>query len=122
MMLNKGIYNNGKGRGTKIFEASTVELFTKKVTGLPYNNTRALGWDTVPNQQHKPCGDCFSPDSFGHTGYTGTSVWADKQKNLGIIILTNRVYPDDSDDDIVYYRTDVSNAICKAMGYMKEIE
>lgn len=49
MMLNKGIYNNGKGRGTKIFEASTVELFTKKVTGLPYNNTRALGWDTVPN-------------------------------------------------------------------------
>lgn len=78
MMLNQGTHITDQGRKIKIFEPSTVALFTKKVTGLPYVNSRALGWDTIPNQQHKPCGDCFSDDSFGHTGFTGTSVWADK--------------------------------------------
>lgn len=55
MMLNKGIYTNQKGETIRIFEESTVELFTTKVTDVPYPNSRALGWDTVPISDHKAC-------------------------------------------------------------------
>lgn len=72
MMLNGGVYVSDAGERKKIFEKDTVELFTTKATDVPYNNSRALGWDTVPISDHKACGDCFSERSFGHTGYTGT--------------------------------------------------
>lgn len=48
MMLNRGEYVNSNGKTVKIFEAETVDLFTTKATGLPYPNSRALGWDTIP--------------------------------------------------------------------------
>ena len=51
MMLNKGIYKN-----IRIFNSTTVELFTTKITALPYENSRALGWDTVPPGIPCPCG------------------------------------------------------------------
>ena len=51
-----------------------------RVDGLPYANRRALGWDTVPIQPNPPCGHKFSEYSFGHTGYTGTMMWADRDK------------------------------------------
>jgi hypothetical protein len=54
-MLNKGLYINN-GKEVRIFNESTVEKFTTRVYGLPYNNTRALGWDTTPNQYPSPCG------------------------------------------------------------------
>lgn len=93
MMLHRGMYINSKGQEVRVFQEATVDLFTTRVTDVPYNNSRALGWDTVPISNTKACGDYFSPRSFGHTGFTGTSVWADKDKNLAVVILTNRVYP-----------------------------
>jgi CubicO group peptidase (beta-lactamase class C family) len=92
MMLRKGEHIRGIVH-VRIFKESTVELFTTRVKGLPYNNTRALGWDTLPNEYPSPCGQLFSANSFGHTGFTGTVLWADKDQNLGVIGLTNRVYP-----------------------------
>ena len=56
MMLNKGLYENEDGIKVRIFKEETVDLFTTKVEGLPYNNHRALGWDTVPNGIPCPCG------------------------------------------------------------------
>lgn len=73
MMVNYGTLN-----GVKIFESSTVKKFTTRVTDLPYSNTRALGWDTCGNGVPVSCGQYFGANAFGHTGYTGTSLWADK--------------------------------------------
>lgn len=55
MMLNKGLYVSN-GKQVRIFNESTVDKFTTKVYGLPYNNSRALGWDTNPGTVPCPCG------------------------------------------------------------------
>lgn len=102
--LNKGVTSTGK----KVFNASTVELFETRVDGLPYENRRALGWDTVPIQDNPPCGHFFSPNSYGHTGYTGTMMWADREKELVIVFLTNRVHPTSfSSSKVIKARSDI---------------
>ena len=104
--------NNGQLPGeNRLFQNTTVELFTTKQEGLPYNNTRALGWDTIPNQDYPPCGHKFSPNSFGHTGFTGTSMWADKDKDLIIVLLTNRVHPSSGNTAHIKFRSDISDLI-----------
>jgi CubicO group peptidase (beta-lactamase class C family) len=87
--LNMGVHKNG----TRIYQSKTVEQFYTREDGLPYNNRRALGWDTVPIQPNPPCGKLFSLNSFGHTGYTGTMMWADRDKGLIVVLLTHRVHP-----------------------------
>lgn len=118
MMLNNGKYKS-RGKDVVMYSAQTVEFFTTKVTGLGYMNTRALGWETKPEPTKYPpaCGYRFSQNSFGHTGYTGTSVWADKEKNLIIIFLTNRVYPKRGNEEIKNIRPKIHDEICKIMGY-----
>lgn len=116
MMMDKGKYYNPHTRGLKeerFFNENTVDLFTMRVTGLPYRNTRALGWDTKPepNKYRTQCGELFSDNSFGHTGYTGTSVWCDKDRNIIVIFLTNRVYPNRGNEGIKEIRPDLHNAV-----------
>ena len=53
---------------------------------------RGLGWD-IATRFSTPRGAVFPPSSFGHTGFTGTSLWLDPQTQSGLIILTNRVHP-----------------------------
>lgn len=81
MMLNNGVYE-----GTRIIADSTVKLFTRRAAG-----TRALGWDTCATE-HGGCGQFFSERSYGHTGYTGTSLWIDPDRELFVVLLTNRVH------------------------------
>ncbi|MBI3790658.1 MAG: serine hydrolase [Gemmatimonadetes bacterium] len=81
MMLNNGVYE-----GTRIIADSTVRLFTRRAAG-----TRALGWDTCATE-HGGCGQFFSERSYGHTGYTGTSLWIDPDRELFVVLLTNRVH------------------------------
>ena len=98
----------------RVFKESTVELFTKRVDGLPYANHRALGWDTIQPGIPSPSGQKFSENSFGHTGYTGPHVWADKDKNLGVVVLDNRIYPATSSVTSVsnmWFRNNVMNMI-----------
>lgn len=121
MMLNKGRYSD-PGTVSKLnsmFNETTVDMFTTKVTGLGYNNTRALGWETKPEptKYPPPCGYRFSGNCFGHTGYTGTSVWADKEKDLIIILLTNRVYPTRGNEEIRNIRPKVHDETCRILGY-----
>lgn len=118
MMLNMGRYRDGDSNKT-LFSAQTVEFFTSRVTGLGYMNTRALGWETKqePTQYPPQCGYRFSQNCFGHTGYTGTSVWADREKDLIVIFLTNRVYPTRGNEEIRKIRPKVHDEICKVMGY-----
>jgi CubicO group peptidase (beta-lactamase class C family) len=77
MMLGGGSY-----RGVRIARASTVALFTQRAEG-----TRALGWDTCGGGAS--CGQYMDPQAFGHTGYTGTSIWIDPEHDLFVIVLAN---------------------------------
>lgn len=117
MMLQKGAYKAPSGSQQRMFQQSTVELFTTAPQNLPYLNSRALGWDTIPNQYPSPCGQKFTPgQSFGHTGYTGTTLWGDFARDIAFIAITNRVYPDDgltvpTKTGISWYRNNLANTI-----------
>jgi serine-type D-Ala-D-Ala carboxypeptidase len=79
------------GGGHPIFRAETVSLFTRR-EAAPAATSRALGWDTpsAPSQS----GKYFSSAAYGHLGYTGTSLWIDPVRQLSVILLTNRTWPD----------------------------
>jgi len=80
MMLNGGQYG-----GTRIIADSTVGLFTTRAA-----RTRALGWDTCAGDGS--CGKYLSERAYGHTGFTGTSLWIDPDRDMFVILLTNRVH------------------------------
>jgi beta-N-acetylhexosaminidase len=86
MLLNEGIYD-----GKRFFSRKTIQEFTS------YKNAtrRGLGWDkTEPNSnKSNPTADNCSLLTFGHTGFTGTCIWADPTYNLQFIFLSNRTYP-----------------------------
>jgi CubicO group peptidase (beta-lactamase class C family) len=82
MMLNGGEY-----QGTRFIKESTVALFTKNTAS---RGTRALGWDTCGHQGS--CGKYLGDDAYGHTGFTGTSLWIDPAHEMFVILLTNRVH------------------------------
>jgi serine-type D-Ala-D-Ala carboxypeptidase len=77
--------------GGPIARPETVALFTRRQSSPP-GTSRALGWDTpsTPSQS----GKYFSPRSFGHLGYTGTSLWIDPEHELSVALITNRTWPD----------------------------
>ncbi len=80
MMLNGGTYGD-----VRIVSDSTVRLFTTRSAG-----TRALGWDTADGQGGS--GQFLSSRAYGHTGFTGTSIWIDPEREMFVILLTNRVH------------------------------
>ncbi|HEU4722086.1 MAG TPA: serine hydrolase [Gemmatimonadaceae bacterium] len=80
MLLNGGSYN-----GTRIVADSTVRIFTRRAA-----STRALGWDTCGGKGS--CGTYLSPSAYGHTGFTGTSLWIDPEREMFVVLLTNRVH------------------------------
>ena len=80
MMLNGGQFG-----GTRIISDSTVALFTTRAA-----RTRALGWDTCAGDGS--CGKYLSERAYGHTGFTGTSLWIDPDRDMFVILLTNRVH------------------------------
>jgi beta-N-acetylhexosaminidase len=107
MMLNGGIYAH-----RRLLRCSTIAKFTARQTigGESY----ALGWN-VPTEGSSS-GQFFSASSFGHTGYTGTSLWIDPQKDLFVILLTNRVYPSAENIQIRQVRPALHDAVVRALG------
>jgi len=73
--------------GTALVRSGVVELFTRRGPG-----NRALGWEMRDTTSADNAGRWMSPATFGHTGYTGTSVWIDPERDLFVILLTNRVF------------------------------
>jgi CubicO group peptidase (beta-lactamase class C family) len=72
-------------------------------------SSRALAWDTMlPTSS---CGTLMSPTAMGHTGFTGTSLWIDWERDLYVVLLTNRVHPTRANDALVKLRPKVHNAI-----------
>jgi CubicO group peptidase (beta-lactamase class C family) len=106
VLLNKGMVD-----GKQFIKKSTVELFIKRNSD---ESSRALGWDTR-SETGSSSGDFFSSNSFGHTGFTGTSVWADPERNLFVIFLTNRVFPTRENSKILKVRPELHNAVIKAL-------
>jgi serine-type D-Ala-D-Ala carboxypeptidase len=98
--------------GSPILRPETVALFTRRESAPP-GTSRALGWDTpsAPSQS----GKYFSPQSFGHLGYTGTSLWIDPARQLSITLLTNRTWPDSSNQAIKQIRPKFHDAIIEAL-------
>jgi len=96
------LVNDGRIYGRPFLQPETIETFTTR--GDVPNSTRALGWDTKSVEGYSSAGSAFSASSFGHTGYTGTSFWIDPEQDLFAILLTNRVYPDDTDGRITEIR------------------
>ncbi len=80
MMLNRGTYE-----GVRIVSDSAVERFTRRTAG-----TRALGWDTSDGEG--TAGVHMGASAYGHTGFTGTSLWIDPERDLFVVLLTNRVH------------------------------
>jgi beta-N-acetylhexosaminidase len=108
----RAMLNRGSIGSQRILRPATVSEITK---AQPLSgNTRTLGW-MVPTE-NSSSGRYFSKSSYGHTGFTGTSLWIDPEKDLAVILLTNRVYPTRENDKITAVRPAVHDAIVESLG------
>src|ERR1700732_4982663 len=98
--------------GHPILRLETVAIFTRRESSPP-GTSRALGWDTPSNPSQS--GKYFGPGSFGHLGYTGTSLWIDPARQLSITLLTNRTWPDCSNQQIKQIRPKFHDAVIEAL-------
>jgi CubicO group peptidase (beta-lactamase class C family) len=98
--------------GSPIVRPETIALFTRR-EATPSGTSRALGWDTpsAPSQS----GAHFGPRSYGHLGYTGTSLWIDPNQQLSITLLTNRTWPDCSNQAIKQVRPRIHDAVMESV-------
>jgi beta-glucosidase-like glycosyl hydrolase/CubicO group peptidase (beta-lactamase class C family) len=106
MLLNGGAFEQ-----QRLVSRATLERFVAKA-GVP-DSSRALGWDTMVPATSS--GSLLSARSFGHTGFTGTSMWMDPERNLFVILLTNRVHPTRDNNLIRQARPAVADAVVKAL-------
>jgi beta-N-acetylhexosaminidase len=102
MLVNGGVYDN-----RRFVSRETLEAFTRKA-GVP-GSSRALGWDTPDGSNS--AGSLLSARAFGHTGFTGTSMWIDPERRLFVILLTNRVHPTRENNAIRAVRRSVADAV-----------
>ena len=106
-MLNGGAYG-----GQRLAGATTIDLFTSRADLVP-GSSRALGWDTPSHPSS--AGRYFSAHSFGHTGFTGTSLWIDPELDLIVVLLTNRVHPTRDNIAIRRLRPEIHDAAVLAI-------
>jgi serine-type D-Ala-D-Ala carboxypeptidase len=100
--------------GRPILRPETVAFFTRRESSPP-GTSRALGWDTPSSPSQS--GKYFSANSFGHLGYTGTSLWIDPDRHLSITLLTNRTWPDCSNQAIKQFRPKFHDAVVESLGH-----
>jgi CubicO group peptidase (beta-lactamase class C family) len=101
------IENGGFFNGRQIVSHASVRLSKRNFTPFA-SEGRGLGWQI--NHQGASCGDLFSPLSYGHTGFTGTSIWFDSTIQLHVILLTNRVHGENQ-EAILRLRPRIHNLI-----------
>lgn len=105
LLLDGGTWRDVGGEVRQVISPETIRTFTTPVE--PYGRT--LGWDTPAN--NSSIGSYFSPASFGHTGFTGTSIWIDPEREIFVVLLTNRVNPTRANSRHVALRREVHDAI-----------
>jgi CubicO group peptidase (beta-lactamase class C family) len=106
MMMNGGIHN-----GRQIINSGTIREWTRRQSE---ESSRALGWDTPAGRSS--AGHKLSRKSFGHTGYTGTSIWADTEHDIFVILLTNRVHPTSKNEKLIPFRPRFHDTVAEAFG------
>jgi CubicO group peptidase (beta-lactamase class C family) len=94
----------------RLLAPELVESFTSRYDDA---SSRALGWDTPDDRSS--AGDYFTARAFGHTGFTGTSIWLDPDLDLWVVLLTNRVHPTRENQKIVALRRAVHDAAASAI-------
>ena len=87
MLIDGGFY-----LGNRYFSNNLINEFTRR-QNIVLDSDRALIWDTPSQNGKSSAGDYFSNNSYGHLGFTGTSVWSDPENEIIVVLLTNRVYP-----------------------------
>jgi len=98
------------GRAGAVQQSTLAEFI--EVRSDVAGSSRALGWDTM--RPTSSCGTRMSPRSFGHTGFTGTSLWIDPDRGLYVVLLTNRVFPDRMNTAIQGVRPALHDAVVEA--------
>jgi CubicO group peptidase (beta-lactamase class C family) len=111
MLLNGGAWDT-----LQLIRSETVGDFTRRQNVVP-GSSRALGWDTAPQppDSQSSAGTKLSAHAFGHTGFTGTSMWLDPDRDLFIILLTNRVHPTRANSAILKVRPRVADLVAAAL-------
>jgi CubicO group peptidase (beta-lactamase class C family) len=104
--------NGGELDGVRVLNEATVRTFT---THQPGAGTRALGWDTPEPDGSGAAGLRISPDAFGHTGFTGTSLWVDPERGTWTVLLTNRTYEPRASNHIQALRRTVHDQVAEAV-------
>jgi CubicO group peptidase (beta-lactamase class C family) len=100
-----------KAEGHDLFDATTVETFSLRQG--PEGSSRALGWDTP--SENSSSGRHFSRRSIGHLGFSGCSLWIDREAQIAIVLLTNRTWPDRQNHQIREVRPAFHNAVREAL-------
>ena len=103
MYLNKGVLD-----GARIIRAETIDLFTTRQVA-----DRALGWQKPDG--NNSAGHLMSERAFGHTGFTGTSIWIDPERDVFVILLSNRVNPTRANTKIGRVRVALADAVMSTM-------
>lgn len=109
MLAQEGVF-----QGDTFFRKSTIDYFTGKQAG----SRRGLGWDKpAVGSENSPCSQYCSPATFGHSGFTGTCVWVDPEKELIFIFLSNRTWPDVENRKLIQesVRTKIQDIIYKCV-------
>ena len=102
----------GKASERQILKPETIREFTRPWPAAE-GAARGLGWDKP--SEPASCGRHFSASSYGHLGFTGTSIWMDPEKDLFVILLTNRVHPTRANEAIRRVRPAVHDAVVEAL-------
>jgi CubicO group peptidase (beta-lactamase class C family) len=100
-----------RGTDTRFARAGTVRLFVKRSAAA--TGSRALGWDTM--MPTSSCGTKMSTSAFGHTGFTGTTLWIDPEREVYVVFLTNRVNPTRENTAIQQIRPALHDAVMSAL-------
>lgn len=108
MFLNGGVYGS-----QRILREETIRLFTRRQNVVPESH-RALGWAVWSAESS--AGKRFSPSSYGHTGFTGTSLWIDPERSLFVVLLTHRVHSTRDNTRILQLRPYMHDTVIEAMG------
>jgi CubicO group peptidase (beta-lactamase class C family) len=107
MLLDKGKYTEGR-----LLSPLAVEAMTRPQNPPNSTQLRGLGWD-IESSYSSPRGDIFN-DGFGHTGFSGVSLWVHPPSDAFVVVLTNRVHPDGG-KDINHLRAAIANIVAAAI-------
>jgi CubicO group peptidase (beta-lactamase class C family) len=103
-------------RQASILDYDVVQEFTRRQESVP-GSSWALGWDTPSPPSSS--GQYFSPKSFGHLGYTGTSIWIDPVCELEVVLLSNRVYPSRKNEMIRTFRPAIHDLVYREFAVVR---